>query len=47
VDRFDAMTVFARVVEAGSLSAAAGSIPMSLTSVSRLRDIRWWTSIFR
>jgi len=35
VDRFDAMTVFARVVEAGSLSAAARSIPMSLTSVSR------------
>jgi DNA-binding transcriptional LysR family regulator len=29
------MTVFARVVEAGSLSAAARSIPMSLTSVSR------------
>jgi DNA-binding transcriptional LysR family regulator len=35
VDRFDAMTVFARVVEAGSLSAAARSIPMPLTSVSR------------
>ena len=35
MDRFDAMTVFARVVEAGSLSAAARSIPMSLTSVSR------------
>ena len=35
MDRFEAMTVFARVVEAGSLSAAARSIPMSLTSVSR------------
>jgi DNA-binding transcriptional LysR family regulator len=35
LDRFEAMTVFARVVEAGSLSAAARSIPMSLTSVSR------------
>ena len=35
MDRFDAMTVFTRVVEAGSLSAAARSIPMSLTSVSR------------
>jgi DNA-binding transcriptional LysR family regulator len=35
VDRFEAMTVFTRVVEAGSLSAAARSIPMSLTSVSR------------
>ena len=35
MDRFAAMTVFARVVEAGSLSAAARSIPMSLTSVSR------------
>jgi DNA-binding transcriptional LysR family regulator len=35
MDRFDAMQVFVRVVEAGSLSAAARSIPMSLTSVSR------------
>src|SRR6202021_2081796 len=35
MDRFDAMTVFARVVEAGSLSAASRAIPMSLTSVSR------------
>ena len=35
MDRFDAMTVFARVVEAGSLSGAARAIPMSLTSVSR------------
>jgi DNA-binding transcriptional LysR family regulator len=35
MDRFEAMAVFARVVEAGSLSAAARSIPMSLTSVSR------------
>ncbi len=35
MDRFDAMHVFVRVVEAGSLSAAARAIPMSLTSVSR------------
>lgn len=35
MDRFDAMNVFVRVVEAGSLSAAARAIPMSLTSVSR------------
>lgn len=35
MDRFDAMQVFVRVVEAGSLSAAARAIPMSLTSVSR------------
>ncbi|SAL65163.1 LysR family transcriptional regulator [Caballeronia udeis] len=35
MDRFDAMNVFVRVVEAGSLSAAARTIPMSLTSVSR------------
>src|SRR5258706_10103783 len=35
MDRFDAMTVFVRVVEAGSLSAAARLMPMSLTSVSR------------
>ncbi|MDB5962742.1 MAG: bacterial regulatory helix-turn-helix, lysR family protein [Massilia sp.] len=35
MDRFDAMTVFVRVVETGSLSAAARAIPMSLTSVSR------------
>src|SRR3981189_3657762 len=35
MDRFDAMTVFVRVVEAGSLSAAARLVPMSLTSVSR------------
>jgi DNA-binding transcriptional LysR family regulator len=35
MDRFDAMKVFIRVVEAGSLSAAARAIPMSLTSVSR------------
>jgi DNA-binding transcriptional LysR family regulator len=35
MDRFDAMSVFVRVVETGSLSAAARAIPMSLTSVSR------------
>ena len=35
MDRFDAMHVFVRVVEAGSLSAAARAIPMPLTSVSR------------
>jgi DNA-binding transcriptional LysR family regulator len=35
MDRFDAMSVYVRVVEAGSLSAAARAIPMSLTSVSR------------
>lgn len=35
MDRFEAMTVYVRVVEAGSLSAAARAIPMSLTSVSR------------
>ncbi|MFM0260478.1 LysR family transcriptional regulator [Paraburkholderia sediminicola] len=35
MDRFEAMNVFVRVVEAGSLSAAARAIPMSLTSVSR------------
>jgi DNA-binding transcriptional LysR family regulator len=35
MDRFDAMNVFVRVVEGGSLSAAARAIPMSLTSVSR------------
>ncbi|TAM85012.1 MAG: LysR family transcriptional regulator [Candidimonas sp.] len=35
MDRFEAMHVFVRVVEAGSLSAAARAIPMSLTSVSR------------
>ncbi|CAB3770112.1 LysR family transcriptional regulator [Paraburkholderia humisilvae] len=35
MDRFDAMTVFVRVVEAGSLSAAARVGPQSLTSVSR------------
>jgi len=35
VDQFAAMATFVRVVEAGSLSAAARSIPSSLTSVSR------------
>lgn len=35
MDRFDAMQVFVRVVEAGNLSAAARAIPMSLTAVSR------------
>lgn len=35
MDRFDAMNVFVRVVESGSLSAAARAIPMSLSSVSR------------
>ncbi|MBN3753766.1 LysR family transcriptional regulator [Paraburkholderia sp. Tr-20389] len=35
MDRFEAMSVYVRVVEAGSLSAAARAIPMSLTSVSR------------
>jgi DNA-binding transcriptional LysR family regulator len=35
MDRLEAMSVYVRVVEAGSLSAAARAIPMSLTSVSR------------
>lgn len=35
MDRFAAMSVFVRVVESGSLSAAARALPMSLTSVSR------------
>jgi len=35
MDRFDAMNVFVRVVEAGSLSAGARAISMSLASVSR------------
>lgn len=35
MDRLEAMNVYVRVVEAGSLSAAARAIPMSLTSVSR------------
>ena len=35
MDRFEAMSVYVRVVDAGSLSAAARAIPMSLTSVSR------------
>lgn len=35
MDQFEAMTVFVRVVEAGGFSAAARSIPMPLTSVSR------------
>jgi DNA-binding transcriptional LysR family regulator len=35
LDRFAAMATFVRVVEAGSLSAAARSLPSSLTSVSR------------
>jgi DNA-binding transcriptional LysR family regulator len=35
MDRFDAMKTFVRVVDANSLSAAARSLPMSLTSVSR------------
>lgn len=35
MDRFDSMTTFVRVVEAGSLSGAARLIPASLTSVSR------------
>ncbi|MEM5344055.1 LysR family transcriptional regulator [Paraburkholderia azotifigens] len=35
MDRFEAMSVYVRVVETGSLSAAARAIPMSLTSVSR------------
>jgi DNA-binding transcriptional LysR family regulator len=35
VDQFAAMATFVRVVDAGSLSAAARSIPSSLTSVSR------------
>jgi DNA-binding transcriptional LysR family regulator len=35
VDQLAAMTTFVRVVEAGSLSGAARSLPSSLTSVSR------------
>jgi DNA-binding transcriptional LysR family regulator len=35
MDRFEAMSVYVRIVEAGSLSAASRLIPMSLTSVSR------------
>jgi DNA-binding transcriptional LysR family regulator len=35
VDQFAALATFVRVVEAGSLSAAARSLPSSLTSVSR------------
>jgi DNA-binding transcriptional LysR family regulator len=35
VDQFAAMATFVRVVDAGSLSAAARSLPSSLTSVSR------------
>lgn len=35
MDQFAAMTTFVRVVDAGSLSAAAKSLPSSLTSVSR------------
>lgn len=35
MDRLDAMAIFVRVAEAGSLSAAARLIPTSLTSVSR------------
>ena len=35
MDQFAAIATFVRVVEAGSLSAAARSLPSSLTSVSR------------
>src|SRR2546430_16725337 len=35
MDLMSAMTTFVRVVDAGSLSAAARSLPSSLTSVSR------------
>ena len=35
MDQFAAMATFVRVVDAGSLSAAARSLPNSLTSVSR------------
>ena len=35
MDQFAAMATFVRVVDAGSLSAAARSLPSSLTSVSR------------
>jgi DNA-binding transcriptional LysR family regulator len=35
MDQFAAMTTFVRVVDTGSLSAAARSLPSSLTSVSR------------
>src|ERR1700687_3062030 len=35
MDRYEAMNVYVRAVDAGSLSAAARAIPMSLTSVSR------------
>lgn len=35
MDRFEAMQVFVRVADSGSLSAAARAIPMSLPSVSR------------
>ncbi len=36
MDRFDAMQAFARVVEAGSFTRAAGSLHMSKTSVTQL-----------
>src|SRR5437588_2840891 len=35
LDQFAAMATFVRVVDTGSLSAAARSLPSSLTSVSR------------
>jgi DNA-binding transcriptional LysR family regulator len=35
LDQLAAMAIFVRVVDAGSLSAAARSLPSSLTSVSR------------
>ena len=35
MDRFEAMATFVKVVETGSLSAAARALPTSLTSVSR------------
>jgi DNA-binding transcriptional LysR family regulator len=38
MDRVAAMTTFVKVVEAGSLSAAARSLDMSLPSVSRQLD---------
>ena len=38
MDRVAAMTIFVKVVEAGSLSAAARSLDLSLPSVSRQLD---------
>ncbi len=50
MDLFEAINVFVRVVDAGSLSAAARAIPMSLTSVSRhvsALEARFGTQLLR